>query len=93
MSLGSIIVWIIIGLIAGAIAGALTGRRGSGCLGNIIVGLLGAVVGGFLANWLTGGEFSFQNTGFCTSILVAAAGATVLIVGLRLITGNGRRTF
>ena len=90
MPIGSLIVWIIIGLIAGAIASALTGRRGSGCTGDIIVGLLGAFVGGFIANWFTGGEFSFQNVGFCTSIIVAAFGAVVLIVVLRLITGGGR---
>jgi uncharacterized membrane protein YeaQ/YmgE (transglycosylase-associated protein family) len=83
--------WLIIGLLAGALASAFTGRRGMGCLGNIIVGLVGAFVGGLLVSVVTGAQFDYQNVGFCTSVLVSAGGAAVLIVALRLITGNGGR--
>jgi len=83
--------WLIIGLLAGAAASALTGRRGMGCLGNIVVGLLGAFIGGWLVSFFTGAQFDYQNVGFCTSVLVSALGAVVLIVVLRLFTGGGRR--
>ncbi len=84
--------WIIIGLVAGALASMFTGRRGMGCLGNIIVGLVGAFVGGWLVSFFTGAQFDYQNVGFCTSVLVSALGAVVLIVVLRLVTGDERRS-
>lgn len=83
--------WLLIGLLAGALASALTGRRGMGCLGNVVVGLVGAFVGGWLVSLFTNTAFNYQNVGFCTSVLVSAAGAALLIVALRLVTGNGRR--
>lgn len=83
--------WIIIGLIAGALASMFTGRRGMGCLGNIIVGLLGAFIGGWLVSFFTHAQFDYQNVGFCTSVLVSALGAVVLIVVLRFVSGGGRR--
>jgi uncharacterized membrane protein YeaQ/YmgE (transglycosylase-associated protein family) len=53
--------------------------------------LLGAFIGGWLVSFFTGAQFDYQNVGFCTSVLVSALGAVVLIVVLRLFTGGGRR--
>jgi uncharacterized membrane protein YeaQ/YmgE (transglycosylase-associated protein family) len=84
----SILSWIIVGLIAGWLAGIVVKGSGFGILGDIIVG----IVGGLLGGWL-GQEVFHINAGVSginlESILVAFAGAVVLIVILRLFSGRG----
>jgi uncharacterized membrane protein YeaQ/YmgE (transglycosylase-associated protein family) len=67
--------WIIIGLIAGAIASAITGSR-HGILGDIGLGLLGSVIAGFLLRVV----FHYQATNFIEDIIVATAGAIVVLL-------------
>jgi uncharacterized membrane protein YeaQ/YmgE (transglycosylase-associated protein family) len=82
--------WIVVGLLAGAIASRLTGYR-IGCLTKIGVGVIGALIGGALAR--AAGFSGVRHFGL-VSVLLAAAGATVLllIVGA-LERGAGSRRF
>jgi uncharacterized membrane protein YeaQ/YmgE (transglycosylase-associated protein family) len=74
------ILWfLLIGLIAGWLAGKLTKGSGFGAIGNIVLGVLGSFVGGFvfrLAGLHAGGTIG--------SIVIATAGAAILIYVVRL---------
>jgi uncharacterized membrane protein YeaQ/YmgE (transglycosylase-associated protein family) len=68
--------WIVVGLIAGAVASRVTGYR-IGCLTKIGVGVIGALIGGALAR--AAGLSGIRHFGL-GSVLLAAAGATVLLL-------------
>jgi uncharacterized membrane protein YeaQ/YmgE (transglycosylase-associated protein family) len=69
------LVWFaIIGIIAGWLAGQFMKGRGFGLVGNLVVGVLGAVIGGWLA-----GILGLGASGLVGSLLVATAGAIVLL--------------
>ena len=84
-----ILAWIVVGLIAGWLAGMVMRGGGFGLIGDIVVGVIGALLGGWIATTFfhIGAGMSGINL---YSILVAFAGACVLIFILRLI-GSGRR--
>ena len=86
----SLLSWVVVGLIAGWLAGVVMRGGGFGLLGNIVVGVVGGVLGGWIASYFfhVGDPMSGINL---PSILVAFAGAIVLIVLLRLL--SGRRAF
>ena len=82
------IAWIVFGAIVGWVANVVVGgkyRRRQGCLVSILVGVVGAALGGLLYKAFTGQEktwdFDFASMG------VAALGAIVLLLVLRLIQG------
>jgi uncharacterized membrane protein YeaQ/YmgE (transglycosylase-associated protein family) len=78
---------ILLGLVVGIITGLITQSR-FGIIGDILVGIAGAIVGDLLAGWL----FGLDVTGFnLESILVATAGAVLLVVLYRAATGQGAR--
>ena len=78
-------VWfILIGLVAGWLAGKLVKGGGFGVLGNIIVGVLGALLGGFLFGSLNAGG------GLLGSILVATAGAVILLLLARVVKRSNK---
>jgi len=79
-----ILSWIIVGGFAGLIAGKITGK-GHGFIGNIIIGIIGANIGGYAASRFNLGQVDGINL---TSILIAAGGAVILLVLLRLIRGK-----
>jgi uncharacterized membrane protein YeaQ/YmgE (transglycosylase-associated protein family) len=83
-----ILSWIIVGLIAGFLAGqVMRGGGGYGLIGDIIVGVLGGLIGG----WLGVNLFHIDAgvTGInLESILIAFAGAVLLILILRMIGGR-----
>lgn len=80
----SFIAWIVMGLVAGFIASQVVSGSGQGLILNIVLGVIGAVVGGWLFN--TFGAAGV--TGFnLYSLLVAVAGAVVLLVVFRLVFG------
>ncbi|HEX8035898.1 MAG TPA: GlsB/YeaQ/YmgE family stress response membrane protein [Ktedonobacterales bacterium] len=82
-----IIAWIIVGGIAGWLASLVVRGTGLGLVGDIIVGIVGGLIGGFLLSLLLPGSFSV--TGFnLGSIIVAFIGAVVLLLLVRLFTGN-----
>ena len=79
-----ILSWIVVGLIAGFLAGVVVKGSGFGLIWDIIVGVLGGLLGGWIATSLLhiGAGVTGINLG---SILVAFAGAVVLLLILRLI--------
>ncbi len=88
-----LIAWIVFGAIVGWVANVVVGgkyRRRQGCLVSIIVGVVGAALGGLLYKAFTGEEktwdFDFPSMG------VAALGAVVLLLVLRLLQGLASRS-
>jgi uncharacterized membrane protein YeaQ/YmgE (transglycosylase-associated protein family) len=82
-----ILSWIVVGFIAGWLAGRVMKGGGYGLIGDIVVGVIGGLLGGFLASSLfhVGDPMSGINL---TSILIAFAGAVLLLVILRLVGGK-----
>ncbi len=90
MDLGGGVGWLgtlFIGALAGWIAEKLT-RSDMGLIMNIIVGIIGAYIGAFLANalGLRLGEV-FQGW-FWGNLLIAVAGAVILIIVVRALRGG-----
>jgi len=85
ISMSNLLIWIIVGLIAGWLAGKVMTGHGLGIIMDIVVGVIGAFLGGFIA-----GAFGFVATSFVAEVLVAFAGAVILLMVLRL-AGVGRR--
>lgn len=79
--------WVIVGLLAGLVARWIVKDDRTGCIYTIVVGVLGALIGGALmaAAGRDGlGDFSFR------TLLVAIAGAVLLLLVLQAIAGRGR---
>jgi uncharacterized membrane protein YeaQ/YmgE (transglycosylase-associated protein family) len=76
------IAMLIIGALAGWIAEKFT-KSDHGLLTNIIVGIAGAFIGGFLASVI-----GISVRGFWGTLIAAVAGATLLIVIFRTVTGR-----
>ena len=83
--MNSLIIWLIVGLIVGFLAGKVVRGRGMGVAMDIVVGLVGAVLGGYLA-----GTSGIGLGGFLGEIVVAFAGAVILLFMVRLVTSRGR---
>ena len=80
--LGAIIAWIIVGAIAGWLASLVVRGTGLGLGGDIIVGIIGGIILQLLFG--SGGVSGF-NLG---SIITAFIGAVILLLIVRLFTGN-----
>jgi uncharacterized membrane protein YeaQ/YmgE (transglycosylase-associated protein family) len=80
--LGGLIWWCIVGLIAGWLAGKVTkGGVGFGMLMDIVIGIVGAIIGG----WIFGRLGGFPFSGMLGTIVVAFAGAVILLGLVRLV--------
>jgi uncharacterized membrane protein YeaQ/YmgE (transglycosylase-associated protein family) len=79
--------WIIVGLVAGLITGKLMKGSGFGALMDVVVGIVGAMIGGYIMRAL---GFAGQG-GLIYTICLAVAGAVLLILLARLISGNRAR--
>ena len=76
---GGIIAWIVVGLIAGWLTGKVLKGRGYGAFRDIILGIVGAFIGGMVMSL-----FGVQGqAGFMGSIMIAFAGATILVAVVR----------
>lgn len=84
-----IVAWLVVGLVAGWLAGQVMRGGGFGLVGDIIVGIIGAVVGGFLAATFLNMPDAVNGINVA-SIVVAFAGAVILLLVVRLLSG-GRR--
>jgi len=84
-----ILSWIVVGLIAGWLAGKVVQGGGFGLIGDIIIGIIGGLMGGFIASYFfnVGDPMSGINL---PSILIAFAGAVLLLVIVRALTGRRR---
>ncbi len=75
-------VWfILIGLVAGWLGGLIVKGSGSGFWINLLVGVVGAVLGGWLMSFVNVG-----GNGLLWQLIVAVAGAVVLLLIVRLVT-------
>ena len=83
--------WIVVGLIAGWLAGRVMKGSGYGLIGDIVIGVIGGLLGGWIASSVLnlGAGVSGINL---ESILVAFAGAVILLFGVRLLGGGRRRS-
>ena len=78
-----IIGWIVVGLIAGILAKfVMPGKDPGGLIVTILIGVAGGLIGGFCASRLGIGGGNVVN------ILIATAGAIVLLVLYRMIAGR-----
>ena len=73
----SVLAWIALGLVGGAAAGWLMRQRWRALVSDVVVGVLGAVLGGYMAAVLLGLDIADIDM---TSVLVAAAGAALLLL-------------
>ncbi|OCC00952.1 hypothetical protein BA190_31180 [Labrys sp. WJW] len=72
-------IWtIIVGIIAGFLASKVVNKSGAGLIMDLVIGLVGAVVGKFIGGALLG---MGPNSGILENLLVAFAGAVVVLVG------------
>ena len=83
----SLVAWIILGLISGFIGSKIVNKSGEGFFLDIGLGIVGAVVGGWLLHTLGMAGVTRLNL---YSILVAIAGAVVLLVVYHAIRGGAR---
>ena len=81
-----LLLFLVFGLVVGVIARWLVpGDGAGGWLTSLLIGVLGSFVGGFLGQF-----FGFYGQGQMTGFLMAIAGAVVLLIIFRAI--SGRRT-
>jgi len=82
-----ILSWIVLGLIVGALAKwIMPGDDPGGLVVTALLGIAGAFVGGFLGSLLGLGSFTGFNVG---SLVLAVAGALLLLWGHRRLRGGG----
>jgi uncharacterized membrane protein YeaQ/YmgE (transglycosylase-associated protein family) len=89
---GSILVWALIGLIAGFLASKVMTGHGKGIVADIVIGIIGAVAGGFLARYL-GVTTAVTSHSIIVEIVIAFAGAVILLAILRIAGFGKRRSF
>lgn len=82
-----ILSWVIVGLIAGFLAGQVMKGGGYGLIGDIIVGILGGLLGGWIGTRFLNIDGGVSGINL-ESILIAFAGAVLLILILRMIGGR-----
>jgi uncharacterized membrane protein YeaQ/YmgE (transglycosylase-associated protein family) len=80
---------VLFGLIAGAIAKfVMPGKDPGGIIVTILLGIAGAMLGGYVSSQL----FGWDVTGFnLPSFGIAIAGALLVLILYRLLTGSARR--
>lgn len=81
MSAESLIIMLVVGAVAGWLAGQVV-RGGSGGLAfDIIVGIVGSIIGG----WVFSRMGIFAGPGVVGAIITSAAGAIILLIGLKFL--------
>jgi uncharacterized membrane protein YeaQ/YmgE (transglycosylase-associated protein family) len=90
LDLDTILIWLLIGLVAGFLASRVALGHGLGLFGDVIVGIIGAFIGGFLAAVF---HVNVQIVGhpIISEMIVAFAGAVLLLLVVRLFGGAGTR--
>ena len=90
LDLDTILIWCLVGLVAGFLASRVALGHGLGLFGDIVVGIIGAFIGGFLAGAF---HVNVQVIGhpIISEMVVAFAGAVILLLIVRLFAGGGVR--
>lgn len=83
----SVIWYLIIGAVAGWLAGTFVKGRGFGLWADIVVGIIGAFIGGFALS-----IFGIRMTGIVGDLITSTIGAVVLLLIVRLFSGNRAKT-
>jgi uncharacterized membrane protein YeaQ/YmgE (transglycosylase-associated protein family) len=83
MEIMSVIIFLLVGIIAGWLAAKIVRGTGLGLIGDMVVGIIGAFIGGWLLRQFGVGAIVGQP--LIDSIIVAAIGAVILLLILRLI--------
>jgi uncharacterized membrane protein YeaQ/YmgE (transglycosylase-associated protein family) len=81
----NVLVFLFVGLIAGFLASKVLTGKGLGILADIVVGIIGSFIGAWLASLV-----GISIGGFFGQVVVAFAGAIILLLILHMVTG--RRT-
>jgi len=76
--------WALVGLVAGWLTGKIMKGGGYGFVLDIVLGIIGAVVGGFIAKAIG----ISPEGGLIYTILIAVAGAVIVVFLVRLVTGK-----
>jgi uncharacterized membrane protein YeaQ/YmgE (transglycosylase-associated protein family) len=84
----SILAWMVLGLIAGFVASKLVNKTGEGVVMDVALGIVGALAGGWLFNQFGQPGVTGLNI---WSLLVAVAGAVVLLLLYHAVTGRRTR--
>ena len=84
-----IVAWLVVGAIAGFVANIIAGGR-EGLIWTVILGIVGGLVGGYAATQI----FHYGNVDGLNleSVLIAIAGAVVVLVVWHLLTSRGSRS-
>jgi|SwirhirootsSR2_FD_contig_51_5024778_length_1146_multi_3_in_0_out_0_2 uncharacterized membrane protein YeaQ/YmgE (transglycosylase-associated protein family) len=85
----SILAWMVLGLIVGFVANKIVNKAGEGVAMDIALGVVGAVLGGGLFHQFGSGSVTGLNL---WTLLVAATGAVVVLMGYHTIVGPGAAT-
>jgi uncharacterized membrane protein YeaQ/YmgE (transglycosylase-associated protein family) len=75
--------FLIVGIVAGWLAGLLIKGEGFGLLGDMLIGIIGAYIGGYLF-----GVLGLNVHGILGHIIMATAGASALLLVVRLISAD-----
>jgi uncharacterized membrane protein YeaQ/YmgE (transglycosylase-associated protein family) len=76
--------WILVGLIAGALAKwVMPGKDPGGIFVTILIGIAGGLIGGFI-----GSKIGLGGSGNIVNILIATAGAILLLWIYRMVKGR-----
>jgi uncharacterized membrane protein YeaQ/YmgE (transglycosylase-associated protein family) len=86
----TILIWCLVGLVAGFLASRVALGHGLGLFGDIVVGILGAFLGGLIASIF---RINVQVIGhpIISEMVMAFAGAVILLLVVRLVSGGGRK--
>ena len=92
LDMDTILIWVLVGLVAGFLASHVALGHGLGLIGDILAGIAGAFIGGFLAAIF---HVNVQVIGhpLISQMVVAFAGAAILLLVVRLFAPSRRRAF
>ena len=85
-----IVAWVVLGAIAGYVATMIVGG-GEGIIRTVILGIVGGLLGGFVATSLL--HYGSVNGLNVESVLIAIAGAVVVLVAWHALTPRRRLRF
>ena len=86
---GTILIWCLVGLVAGFLASRVALGHGLGLFGDIVIGILGAFLAGFVTSIFHINVLVIGHP-LISEMVVAFAGAVILLMIVRLVSGGGR---